>query len=125
MVAFAKSLAKAVVTKIEDVLSRTSLTGTAFDVTAYEGTALILLEAGASTAGTATLDVKIQHSATSGGSYVDVPGATFAQVTAAASQQAIQIDLDKVNGFIKVVATFGASNALPFGLTFIGYKKYS
>ena len=125
MTAMVRSLAKATVTQMEAVLSRTTLAGTAFDITQYEGTILILLEAGASTAGTATLDVKLQDSATSSGTYADITGATFAQVTAAAAQQAIALDTDKAKGFIKAVATFGASNALPFGLTVIGHKKYS
>jgi len=125
---FIRSLAKATVTKMEDVLSRTALTGTAFDITDYEGTILVVLEAGAATAGTTpTLDVKLQHSDTSGGTYADVTGAAYTQVTTTASQQVLRIDCDAVKGFIKAVATYGGTSTptFPFGLTVIGHKKYT
>ena len=128
MTSFIRSLAKATVTKMEDVLSRTSLTGTAFDLTDYEGTVLVVLEAGAATAGTTpTLDVKLQDSATSGGTFADITGAAFAQVTTTASQQVLRIDCDAVEGFIKAVATYGGSSSptFPYGLTVIGHKKYT
>jgi hypothetical protein len=127
--AFINALAKVVTTQLEAVLSRTStLTGTAFDVTDYEGLARVVLSAGAATAGSSpTLDVKIQHCATSGGSYTDVTGAAFTQVTDTAGVQTLVLDLNKVNKYIKVIGTLGGTSTptFPYGVAFIGIKKYS
>lgn len=129
MTSFVHTLAKAVLTEIAAVLSRTStLTSSAIDLADYEGEVLVLLEAGAATAGTnPTLDVKVQDCATSDGSFADVTGYTFTQVTSTASHQKLIVDTNKVARYIKLVGTLGGTNTptFPFGLSLIGNKKYS
>jgi len=127
MPGFPRVLAKADVQQIEAVLSRTSLTATAFDVTVYEGTMLFIASVGAPTAGSAqTLDLKLQHSDTSGGTYADVTGAAWTQFTTTAGVKVIAVDLDRVKAFVKVVATFGGTTpTYPFGVEAVGLKKYS
>lgn len=128
MVAFARTLAKAVVSQVEAVLSRTSLAaGTPFDITEYEGTMVFVAAVGAPTAGSSqTLDLKLQHSDTSGGTYTDISGAAFQQVTTTAAVRSIQVDCDRVRAFVRVVATFGGTTpTYPFGVQAIGLKKYS
>lgn len=107
---------------------RTStVTGSAVDVREYEGKGQVILMSSAATAGTSpTLDVKLQDSTTSGGSYSDVTGATFTQVTDAAdSTEMIPIDFDASDGFIKVVGTIGGTSTptFQFGVAIIGQKK--
>lgn len=123
-----RALVKAVVSQMEAILSRTSLTATAFDVSEYEGSALVTLTAGAATAGTnPTLDVKLQHCDTENGVYEDITGATFAQVTDTALVDTVILDLNAVKQFVKAVATYGGTSTptFPFGLQFTGIKKYS
>jgi hypothetical protein len=127
--AFINALAHAVFTQLEAVLSRTAtLTGTAFDVTAYEGVALVVLTAGAKTAGTnPTLDVKVQHCETSDGTFADITGAAFTQVTTVAGVQTLALDMNAVKKYIKVIGTLGGTDTptFPYGVQFIGIKKYS
>jgi hypothetical protein len=129
MTTFLQSLAKAVTTAIAVVLSRTTSTvSSAFDTLDYEGLAVITLDAGAATAGTLpTLDVKITTCATSGGSYTDVTGAAFTQVTTVAGVQTLTVDLDACKRYIKADWTIGGTvgPAFPFGVNFTGIKKYA
>lgn len=129
MTTFLNALAKYILTKVEDVLSRTAtLTGTAFDTAGYQGQMAVILEAGAATAGTnPTLDVKIQHSdTTTSGDFSDITGAAFAQVTNAASQQIKLLDRNKTKRYIRVIGTLGGTSTptFPYGVTFLGAKKY-
>jgi hypothetical protein len=99
---------------------RTStLTGSAVDVRKYAGMGQIILSTSAATAGTTpTLNVKIQESATSGGSYTDVPGATFSQVTGAADlTQMIPFDFDACKGFVKVIGTIAGTDTPTYGFS--------
>lgn len=73
--------------------------------------ALVEVEAGAATGTptTQTLDVKVQHSDTSGGTYTDwVPGAAgsgaVAQLTAVSTRKRKSIDLKGAKQFIRLVA---------------------
>ncbi len=88
---------------------------TAVDMTAYRGGALVTLHSAAAGAGTnPTLDVKLQSSATSGGTYADIPGAAFAQVTNAASIQTLMISVDSNQPWIRSVHTIGGTASPSF-----------
>lgn len=104
-----------------------TLTGSAVDLRAYEGVVQVILTCEAASAGTSpTLDVKLQDATTSGGSYADVTGATFTQVTDAADvTQMITVDAAASRGFVKVVGTIGgtSSPAFSYAVVAVGQKK--
>lgn len=83
--------------------------------TAVDGTAAgrcsFLLTTGAASA-TGTLDMKIQSSATSGGSYADVTSAAIVQIVAAScanKQYMIDIAVDSAKPFMKAVVVTGTA----------------
>jgi hypothetical protein len=117
----------AVVSAVENIAARTStLTGTAFDTRGYEGHMGIIQHVGVVSGTTPTLDGKIQHSDTSGGTYTDVPGATFTQVTASNNLQKIVLDRRATKRFIKYIGTIaGTTPSFTFGVSFGGIKKAS
>jgi len=106
-----------------------TVTGTGKDVTQWEGKALAILNSGPASAGTLpTLNVKLQHCATVGGSYVDITGATFTEVTnAAALVEGITINVSDLNGFIRAVGTIGGTSTptFDFSVELVGFKKAS
>lgn len=73
--------------------------------------ALFVFNLGACGAGAATLDLKVQESATSGGSFADhSPSNALAQITKAAGQAGqytIDFAINPAKTFIKVVGTVG------------------
>ena len=90
-------------------------TSAALDITSYSGMIAINLDSAAGTGTSPTLDVKLQESATSGGTYTDVTDANgdvvqFTQVTGSASEQVIGLDADGSLGFIKAVQTVGGTS---------------
>ena len=101
------------------------VTSSAIDIRDYVGrVALTLVSAAASTAD--TLDAKVQDCATSGGSYADISGATWTQVTAAADlTETIYIDADAQDRFIKVVCNLSENGdeSFPFAVTLTGMKQ--
>lgn len=104
---------------------RTStLTATGVDVRGYNSPCQVILQSSAATAGTnPTLNVKLQHSDAIGGTYADITGATFAQLTAAADvTQMITIKPSETGGFIRVVGTIGGTvtPTFGFGVSMIG-----
>jgi hypothetical protein len=105
----------------------TTFTGTAFNLKDYIGNVVIVLHCALGTGNADnTLNAKIQHATTSGGSYSDVSGATFAQVTNAAggSYQTISIDTRAAHGWIKFIATLaGTTPSFVFGVSIIGRKQ--
>lgn len=101
--------------------------GSAIDMLEYEGNVIFVLDSAEATAGTnPTLDVKLQHCATSGGSYVDITGAAYTQVTATASRQKIVLDVDKLQRYVKESHTIGGTNSPSFvhSVNMIANKKY-
>lgn len=101
--------------------------GSAIDMLGYEGNAVFVLDSAEATAGTnPTLDVKLQHCDTSGGSYTDITGAVFTQVTATASRQKLVVDLGKVKRYVKESHTIGGTNSPSFvhSLNMVAMKKY-
>jgi hypothetical protein len=101
-------------------------TGTGIDLSLYEGMCVAVLNSSAKTAGTdPTLDVKLQHDPAVGGSYADISGATFAQVTTVASIEAVVFNVSECDAFVRAVATIGGTDTPTFdcGVTFYGIKK--
>lgn len=79
------------------------------DITSYVGKAMLVLTSSAGVGTAPTLNVKVQESDTLGGTYTDIAGAAFAQVTAAAVAQKLVIDVDVSRPFIRVVDTLGGT----------------
>ena len=100
--------------------------GSGVDIRDYVGLAMVILDAGAATAGTSpTLDVKLQESSDDS-TYSDISGATFTQVTdSAASHQTLRLDLKPLKRYIRVVATVGGTSTPTFayGVTMVAAKQ--
>jgi len=101
----------------------------AFDTLGYEGAMKVAFITAAPSTGD-TLDVTVQSSDTSGGTYAVVDGGTFAQLTDASTGAALapslNIDRRKCKRFVKVnLDVGGASISFAFGgALFMGAKKY-
>lgn len=98
----------------------TSTNGTGIDTLAYRGRLKVILMCAAS--GTGTLDGKIQESDTQGGTYTDIPGATFTQITTAASFQAIGIEPSK--RWIRWSDTAASTPSHIYGACVVADKQY-
>lgn len=121
-------LQRANIVELAPVLRRTStLTGGAVDVSKYAGYGQMILASAAAAAGTTpTLNVKLTHCDTSGGSYTDVTGAVFAEVTDSAdSTQMVQVEMDSLKKFVKVVGTIAgtATPTFDFGVVLVAAAK--
>ncbi len=100
-------------------------TSGAIDLKEFDGDVLLVLNCAAGTGSSPTLDIKIQDSDESGGTYGDLSGATFTQVTDAASVQTLEVNKDECKRFIKVVQTVGGSSPVfVYGISLVGAKKY-
>jgi hypothetical protein len=111
-------------------LSRTaSANGTGLDLQGSndaEGDAVAILDCGAATAGTnPTYNVKLQDSANNS-AFDDITGATFTEVTDAASQQKLSFNTNNVRRYVRAVATIGGTSAPAFtaSVTLLFSKKY-
>ena len=111
--------------------SRTaSANGTGVDLegsTGAEGEAIVILTSDAASAGTnPTLDVKLQESDALGSGYADISGATFTQVTNAASSQKITINTNDTKRYLRAVGTIGgtSSPAFTYAVELISAKQY-
>jgi hypothetical protein len=111
------------------------LDGTAVDLVEYEGDIIVILDVEAG--GTSTLDVKLQSSDTSGGSYTDVTAVfdlngteqasaavAFAQVSTSASKQYLVFPRGDAKRFIKAVSTTSSSTHT-YSINAVGAKKYA
>lgn len=116
-----------VVEALANAVRTSTVTGSAIDVTKYEGKGQVILMSSAATAGTTpALNVKLTESATSGGSYTDVTNGDFAEVTDAAdSTEMIPIDFDACKGFLKIVGTITGTSTptFGFGVAIVGQLK--
>lgn len=103
----------------------TATGGTAgVDVTEFHGRGKILLMHSAALTGD-TCDVKLQDSP-DGTTWTDVPGAAFAQITAAAAgQQAIEVDIDKLQPRVRLYATMAgtAGFSVTLGASLVGKRQ--
>lgn len=101
-------------------------TSSAIDLLEYDGDILLVLDSAAGTGSSPTLDVKVQNSDASSGTYTDISGATFTQVTGSASMQTLVISKDSAERYIKIVQTIGGSTpSFTYSINLIGVKKYS
>ena len=112
-----------------------NLNGTAVDMNDYEGDLVIILDVEAG--GTSTLDVKIQSSDTSGGSYTDVTtvfnldgteqasaAVAFAQVSTPADKQNLVFPKGAAKRWIKAVSVTDTSTHT-YSINGVGVKKYA
>ena len=108
-----------------DVVTATK-TGSAIDLTNYEGDMVVLLDAEAGGAGV-TYAVKLTASDTEAGTYTDVTGGAFTTTTAnTLLLQKIFVNVTDIKRFVKVVVT--AAGTTPLGaVSVIGLasNKYS
>jgi len=109
---------------VPSVINATA-TGTGVDVTAYEGVAVAILDTIDGTGTTPTLDVKLQSSDAVGGTYADITGATFTQVTdSGGGIQVIAFVVANAKAFVRAVATVtGTTPEFTLSVTFLGMKK--
>ena len=111
------------------------LNGTAVDMQEYEGDVIVILDVEAG--GTSTLDVKLQSSDTSGGTYSDITtvfnlGGTeqasaavaFAQVSTSASKQYLVFPKGAAKRYIKAVSTTSTSTHT-YSINAVAAKKYA
>jgi hypothetical protein len=112
-----------------------ALDGTAVDLKNYEGDVVVILDVADS--GTSTLDVKLQSSDTSGGSYEDITtvfsrGGTvqasgavaFAQVSTTASKQFLVFPKGAAKQFVKAVSTVTGTSDHTYSVNAVGALKY-
>jgi hypothetical protein len=78
---------------------------TGVDLSGIDGDALFILNAVASGTANKTVKVKLQHSATSGGTYADVTGGAFTDLGNADVQQKLSIPREQLNGFFRLSFT--------------------
>mgnify|MGYP003133544932 FL=1 len=100
-------------------------TSSAIDLKEFDGDVLLVLNCAAGTGSSPTLDIKVQDSDETGGTYGDLSGATFTQVTTSASLQTLEVNKDECKRFIKIVQTVGGSSPVfVYGISLVGAKKY-
>ena len=100
-------------------------TSSAIDLKEFDGDVLLVLNCAAGTGSSPTLDIKVQDSDETGGTYADLSGATFTQVTDSASLQTLEVNKDECKRFIKIVQTVGGSSPVfVYGISLIAAKKY-
>ena len=100
-------------------------TSSAIDLKEFDGDVLLVLNCAAGTGSSPTLDIKVQDSDETGGTYGDLSGATFTQVTDSASVQTLEVNKDECKRFIKIVQTVGGSSPVfVYGISLVALKKY-
>jgi hypothetical protein len=88
-----------------NAVGASTTTGSAVDLTNYEGDMVVLLDASAGGA-SITFAVKLTHSDTSGGSYTDVTGGGFTTTAAnTASRQKLYVNVTDIKRYVKVSLT--------------------
>lgn len=111
--------------ELADTFSTTQ-TGTGVDCSEMTGQVAVILTASNQSGTTPTLDVKLQTSATVGGTYADISGATFTQVTTTDGQEVIVLDIDSIaTDFVRAVGTLaGTSPVYEYSVSMVGFSKY-
>jgi len=84
-------------------------TGTGIDCSGYDEVVYVLM-VGAVSGTSPTLDVKIQESDAVGGTYADISGAAFAQVTTATHQLHLDTRVNSAKPWQRVVGTITGSS---------------
>ena len=94
------------------------------DLSSIDGDALFILHAGTSSAG--TIDAKLQHSLTLNGTYNDVPGGTFAQLTATAGVQELAVPREELRPFFRIAFTeLASAYSAPVSCVAVGGARYA
>jgi len=107
-----------VVELVANAVRTSTLTPTGIDISAYSGPAQIVLQSSAKTAGTSpTLNCKLQECDTVGGTYTDVSGVAFAEVTTADSTEMLAIKPSELQQFVRVLCTIGGTSTPTFGFS--------
>jgi hypothetical protein len=107
-----------------DVVTATK-TGSAIDLTNYEGDMVVLLDAEAGGSGV-TYAVKLTASDTSGGTYTDVTGGAFTTTTAnTLLLEKIFVNVTDIKRFVKVVVTVVGTGTGAVSVTGLASNKYS
>lgn len=114
---------------VKTLKANTAITATdlsaSLDISDYEGTILIILDASAQGSGI-TNAIKVQESAATAGTYTDVSGGGFTSVTNTASKQTLTLNSDGMMQFIKLSQTVsGGSGTGNVACSVVGKKKYS
>lgn len=100
-----------------------SANGTGVDVKDFIGNLQILLDAGAGTGTTPTLDIKLQDSPDNT-TFADLAGKAFTQVTTVASRQQMVLDTNACNRYVRAVATVGGTTpSFPISVQAVGVKQ--
>jgi len=98
--------------------------GTGVDVLLLEGKAIAILDITNVSGTTPTADVKLQESDTQGGTYTDIAGAAFTQVTTGASLQKIAVEIDPAKRWARAALDVGGTSPVyGVAVTLIGQKK--
>lgn len=83
--------------------------GTAVDRLNYNSMVAVL-DVGAVSGTSPTLNCQLQHATTSGGTYTNVTGGAFTQVTASNARQELSIDLASLARFVRAACTVGGTS---------------
>lgn len=99
--------------------------GAAIDLQQYVGDVKVILSSSAGGGTGPTLNVKLQECDTPGGTFTDIAGAAFTQVTNAAdSTEAIAINADSCKRYIRGVTTIaGTSPTFDMALVAVGVQQ--
>lgn len=99
--------------------------GTGVDVSNLEGAAIAILDVTAESGTSPTLDVKLQECDTQGGTYTDVVGGAFTQVTTVSGLQKLAVDITMTKKFLRAAGTAGGTSPVyGWGVQLLGVKKY-
>ena len=100
-------------------------TGSAIDLRDYVGDIKFILSTSAGGGADHTLNVKLTECDTSGGSYTDVAGAAFTEVTNAAdATESLTVSADSLKRYVKAVATIaGTEPTFDMALVAVGVKQ--
>jgi hypothetical protein len=97
---------------------------TGVNLSAIDGDALFILDAGTSSAG--TIEAKLQHAPLVGGEYVDVPGGAFAQLTATPGVQKVAVPREELGPFFRITFTgLAAAYSAPVSCVAVGAARYA
>jgi len=100
-------------------------TGSAIDLRDYVGDIKVILSTSAGGGADHTLNVKLTECDTSGGSYTNVAGAAFTEVTNAAdATESLTVSADSLKRYVKAVATIaGTEPTFDMALVAVGVKQ--
>jgi hypothetical protein len=101
-----------------------TFTGIGQDVSSFEGHAIAILDASPVSGTTPTLDAKLQECDTLNGTYTDVAGGGFAQVTTGAAViQKLAFEISAVKKFLRVLVTLAGTSPVYNGSVILAAQK--